>query len=205
LNLLWQHAVRTEAYENVMDAIRPTLNQGDPQDPDIARKIVLNARKAAVRQMYTNNNYLISEVLNQAGVNHLPVLAHEPYGPNFLDESTYPELFTAATNAEGDNLVDIIKAIGTAVDLHTPDALQNERWLLVSSFISRMPLSATIKYAREPNSLSVNGQIVPNVLKPYNPELELKEWIVSPYAKTIIPFMLQDVIMPPSTRPRSEA
>ncbi len=188
------HAI---VHGEVTRAIVPLVTQGHPNDPATARQIVHAARQEAIRQNHTNDNFLVAMVLADAGVNHLPVPIPNTSGPDLLNEDSHPKLFEATANPMGGNLVEIIKAIGAAVDLHTPDAMYRERVAIVSAFIKRMPLSATVKFGQATNAFTINGETVPDVLMRYDPTLEDNKWTVSPYARTIAPFIIQDTVSQP--------
>lgn len=178
------------ALGEVSEAIIPLVSQGNPYDPITARRIVRDARLAAIRHGNANNNLLIAEVLKAAGVSHVSVKPTQPSGPQHLDESTHPELFTAVSKSEGSGLSEYVRAVGQAVDIHTPDAPFDQRLAIFYGFIRSMSLPVTVDIAHRSGEVHVKDTLIKDVLRPNNPTFDVEGWTVSPYTQALGSFIV---------------
>lgn len=189
--LLLRQIVHEETKREIIAGIAPALDGHDPKDPETARRVVLQAREIAIGKGFANDNLLIAEVLKEAGVHHIPVTAPNLSGPNFLNRTTYPKLFEATDHLEYDNMTNFVKVVGGVVDTYTPDALYAERGLVVHGLVASVIRNTSMRFIPRTNTFAIGENTVSTVLMPRDPALEPEGWTVSPYARTLAPFIIK--------------
>lgn len=197
MGLQLQHVIidahRRETKGELIDAVTPLLNGQDPLHPETARNVVSVARQIAIKRGFVNDNVLIADVLERAGVNHIPVTPESTFGPDTLDENTYPGLFSVTNHLEYGDKTDFVKNVGTAVDVLTPDALYRERGLIVQGIVASIFQNNSVEFLGPNNTLKIDGQTFHDVLMAFNPNLEVAGWTVSPYEKALAGFTIMQV------------
>lgn len=192
MGLLLQHQIVHEQAKNeIFAAVAPTLLHGDPQNSRVAQQVVAEARSCAIAQGFMNDNLLIAGVLEQAGIHHIPVGVSNPAGPDFLTRTSYPELFAATDHLEFGDKAGFIRAVGGVVDAYTPDALYVERGIVLYGLVAAVIKDTPMRFKAAANAFTLGKQTIKDVLTPFDQDLEPKGWTVSPYARTLAPFIIK--------------
>lgn len=163
-----------------------------PNDWRHDRTIVSKIRREAIAAGYAGDNYMISHALAEAGISHLQVHVNNPTGPRNLDEYSHPNLFLAATRPEGDDMEAIVRAVGRAVDIHTPDALPTDRLRMFYGFIRMLRLPVEVVFGKPTTQVRITTKtttkVITDVLAPKDPSLAVSGWKASPYTYALANF-----------------
>lgn len=183
MSLVGQHYPITSAI--IADKAMAMKTGADPADWQLDRKIVHELRLAASDAGYLGENAMIAYALAEAGISHMRFANRTSQtGPAVLDATTHPELYLAATRPEGEGAEAIVRAVGKAIDMHTPDALHRDRISLFYWFIRQLGLPVEPMHGKPTNIVVVKGKNLTDIFAPYDPAQEIKGW-QSPYSNAI--------------------
>lgn len=156
------------------------------------RSIVSELRREAIAAGYAGDNYMISHALAEAGISHINVQVENPTGPHNLDDYSHHNLLLAATRPEGDDIEAIIRAVGRAVDIHTPDAFPTDRLRMFYGFIRMLKLPVDVVFGKPTTQVRIatktTTKVITDILAPKDPNLAVSGWKASPYTYALANF-----------------